>query len=92
MSTAGWQQYRLDEIALIQGGGTPKRVESSYFGGDIPWVTPTDLPNIGVVRELNGTKETITSTGLSNSSAKLIPAGSVLFSSRASVGKIAITP
>lgn len=91
MVTAEWKKYRLDEIALIQGGGTPKRAVASFFGGDIPWVTPTDLPGIGIVSELNGTKETITTAGLSSSSAKLIPAGSVLFSSRASVGKIAIT-
>jgi len=91
MSTNGWKKYRLDEIAAIQGGGTPNRSVASYFGGDIPWVTPTDLPKIGIVIELNLTKENITETGLSSSSAKIIPAGSILFSSRASIGKIAIT-
>jgi type I restriction enzyme, S subunit len=91
MSTTAWNTYRLDEIALIQGGGTPKRSEAAFFGGNITWVTPTDLPAIGIVRKLNGTKETITDLGLSKSSAKLIRPGSVLFSSRATIGKIAIT-
>lgn len=85
-----WKTCRLDEIAQIQGGGTPSRLEASYFGGTIPWVTPTDLPAIGQVTELNDSKESITDAGLANSSAKLIAPGSVLFSSRASIGKIAI--
>ena len=86
-----WKEFRLDEIALVQDGGTPRRSEVAYFGGSIPWVTPTDLPAIGLVTELNGTKETITDAGLANSSAKLIEPGSVLFSSRTRVGKIAVT-
>ncbi len=90
-SAQHWKQYRLDEIALIQGGGTPPRSEASYFGGNIPWVTPSDLPSIGLVTKLKKTKEGITESGLANSSAKLIEAGSILFSSRASIGKIAVT-
>ena len=86
----GWSDYRLDEIADIQGGGTPSRQVAEYFGGAIPWVTPTDLPAIGQVEILSDVRESITDAGLANSSAKLIPAGSVLFSSRASVGKIAV--
>jgi type I restriction enzyme S subunit len=89
--TSKWKKYRLDEIAFIQGGGTPRRSEAGYFGGSVPWVTPKDLPAIGLVTELSGTKETITEAGLANSSAKLIEPGSILFSSRASVGKIAVT-
>ncbi len=73
------------------GGGTPSRSDLSYFGGTIPWVTPTDLQRPGIISILSGTAERITKSGLANSSAKLIPAGSVLFSSRASIGKIAIT-
>ncbi len=91
MPTTDWRTYRLEEIAQIKGGGTPRRAETSFFGGDIPWVTPTDLSRIGVVHELDGTKETITASGLSKSSAKLIDPGSVLFSSRATIGKIAVT-
>src|SRR5262245_56210840 len=88
---AGWIEYRLGELADIQGGGTPSRKVDTYFGGDIHWVTPTELPPIGQIAILGDTRETITKAGLSNSSAKLIPCGAVLFSSRASVGKIALT-
>jgi type I restriction enzyme S subunit len=82
---------KLADIATIQGGGTPSRAEPSYFGGDLPWVTPTDLAPIGKIVALGDVAESLTGTGLQNSSAKLIPAGSVLFSSRASIGKIAVT-
>lgn len=86
-----WTTTKLSDIALIQGGGTPSRAEPSYFGGDLPWVTPTDLAPIGKIVVLGDVAESLTSAGLQNSSAKLIPAGSVLFSSRASIGKIAVT-
>ena len=86
-----WTTTKMADIATILGGGTPSRAEPSYFGGDLPWVTPTDLAPIGKIVELGHVAESLTSAGLQNSSAKLIPAGSVLFSSRASIGKIAVT-
>lgn len=86
-----WTTTKLADIATIQGGGTPSRAEPAYFGGDLPWVTPTDLAPIGKIVALGNVAESLTSPGLQNSSAKLIPAGSVLFSSRASIGKIAVT-
>lgn len=86
-----WTTTRLADIATILGGGTPSRSEPSYFGGHLPWVTPTDLAPIGKIVALGDVAESLTNTGLQNSSAKLIPAGSVLFSSRASIGKIAVT-
>ncbi|MBF0628003.1 MAG: restriction endonuclease subunit S [Magnetococcales bacterium] len=81
----------MDEIALIQGGGTPTRAEPAFFNGEIPWVTPTDLGPIGQISELGSVKESITELGLQKSSAKLIEPSSVLFSSRASIGKIAVS-
>ena len=86
-----WQNVRLEELAKIQGGGTPRRSEATYFGGSLPWVTPSDLPPAGKTSLLGEVAETLTKAGLENSSAKLINAGSVLFSSRASIGKIAVT-
>lgn len=88
---AGWNDVKLADIAIIQGGGTPSRTEAKYFGGELPWVTPTDLAPIGKIELLGEIAEALTKAGLQNSSAKLIPAGSVLFSSRASIGKIAVT-
>lgn len=81
----------LEDVAALVGGGTPSRAKSEYFGGNVPWVTPTDLPPIGTVRLLGSVSENLTEAGLKNSSAKLVPPGSVLFSSRASIGKIAVT-
>lgn len=86
-----WTTTKLADIATILGGGTPSRADPSYFGGDLPWVTPTDLAPIGKIVALDDVAESLTTAGLQNSSAKLIPAGSVLFSSRASIGKIAVT-
>ena len=80
----------LDDVAVLVGGGTPSRLKQEYFGGNVPWVTPTDLPPIGTVRLLETVAENITELGLKNSSATLVPPGTVLFSSRASIGKIAV--
>lgn len=80
----------LDDVTVLVGGGTPSRSKQEYFGGNVPWVTPTDLPPIGTVRLLGAVAENITELGLKNSSATLVPPGTVLFSSRASIGKIAV--
>src|SRR5437870_4612451 len=80
----------LSEAAELFGGGTPSRSRSEFFGGGIPWVTPSDLPPIGIVKELGATAETLTEKGLQESSARLLPSGTVLFSSRATIGKIAV--
>lgn len=88
---SGWTMMKLADIATIQGGGTPSRSEPSFFGGDVPWVTPSDLGPIGEVTMLGEVAEGLTYEGLRASSAKLLSPGSVLFSSRASIGKIAVT-
>ena len=80
----------LEDVAVLVGGGTPSRTKSEYFDGDVPWVTPSDLPAKGNVRPLGPVAETITRIGLRNSSATLLPPGTVLFSTRASIGKIAV--
>ena len=81
----------MDEVADIFGGGTPARNEAAYWGGDIPWVTPTDLPMPGEgIAEIADTSEHINRTGLESCAATLVPPGSVLFSSRATIGKLGI--
>lgn len=79
----------LGEICEIYGGGTPSREVKEYFGGGIPWLTPTEIPK-DRIGQVSSSKETLTKEGLSNSSAKLLPIGSVLMTSRASIGNIAI--
>jgi type I restriction enzyme S subunit len=86
-----WPMRSLEDIATVFGGGTPARASAAFWGGDIPWVTPTDLPmpDDGI-SAVSTTAECITSFGLANSSATLVPAGTVLFSSRATIGKVAV--
>ncbi len=71
------------------GGGTPSREIPEYFGGNIIWLTPTEVPKNKIVI-LNDSKEKITESGLRNCSAKIIPKDSVLLTSRASIGFVAI--
>lgn len=85
-----WPQKKLGDIATIVGGGTPKTSVKSYWGGDIVWLSPTDLPPIGCIIYVNDSSKKISQVGLKNSSAKLLPKGSVVYSSRASIGKIGI--
>ena len=87
----GWEAKSLDQLAILVGGGTPNRSNPEYFGTDIDWVTPSDLRPIGQVEVLGPVAEGLTKSGLANSSAKEIASGSILFSSRASIGKIAVT-
>jgi type I restriction enzyme, S subunit len=81
----------VSSVAALVGGGTPSRSNPAFFGGSIPWVTPSDLPPIGEVALLKTPPQTITEQGLTASSARLLPASAVLYSSRASIGKVAIT-
>lgn len=69
-----WDEQQLGEIADISSGGTPSRANSSYWGGDIPWVT-TSLIDFNTIYD---TDERITTAGLENSSAKLFSKGSLL--------------
>ncbi len=85
----GWTVTRIDEICELIGGGTPSRKNSKYFDGDIIWLTPTEIPKNTIVKIFDS-KEKITALGLKKSSAKIIPQNSVLLTSRASIGYIAI--
>ena len=73
----------------IIGGGTPKTSVADYWNGDISWITPADLGKNTSKWILKGAKS-ITQKGLDESSAKLMPEGSVVYSSRAPIGHIAI--
>lgn len=84
-----WAEYSVDEFAEIIGGGTPSTSDEKNFGGDIPWITPKDLSNRGF-RYIARGERNITEKGLKASNATLLPAGTVLLSSRAPVGYLAI--
>ena len=84
-----WKEYKISDIADVIGGGTPSTSNSSYWNGNIPWLTPRDLTGYTKVYISKGERN-ITVEGLRNSSARLLPKGTVLLTSRASIGYVAI--
>ena len=86
-----WQWLRLGDVGTIVGGGTPRSGEPSFWsdGQDIPWLTPADMRR-QPSRYISRGGRDITSEGLNRSSAQMLPAGSVLFSSRAPIGHVGI--
>ncbi len=77
-------------IFHVESGGTPKSSVEEYWDGDVPWVTLVDLPPTDLVSEIKSTQRTISQSGLAKSSARLIPENSVVVSTRATIGRIAI--
>lgn len=82
-----WSTYHLSDIAEVVGGGTPDTTVSSLWNGDIQWFTPTE---VGHQKYVSKSARTITQLGLQKSSAKKLPAGSILLSSRATIGECSI--
>jgi type I restriction enzyme S subunit len=82
----GWEWKSLGEVAKWGSGGTPKATRSDFYGGNIPWAVIGDL-NDGLVTE---TEKHITREALSESSAKLVPAGAILIAMYGSIGKLGI--
>lgn len=86
--TNDWEQRKLGEIAEIVGGGTPSTSNPTYWDGDIDWYAPAEMEG---QRYAVGSVRKITEQGLQNSSARVLPANrTVLFTSRAGIGKMAI--
>ena len=85
--THAWEQRELGELADIVGGGTPSTSNSEYWDGDIDWYAPAEIADQIYVAS---SERKITQQGYENSSAKMLPVGTVLFTSRAGIGKTAI--
>ncbi len=86
----GWDICKISDICETVGGGTPSTSRKEYYeNGTIPWVTPTDLTKAGSLILID-TEKHITKEGLMNSSAKMVPANSILMTSRASIGFFAL--
>ena len=84
---SGWVRKPLANLARIVSGGTPARDNPEFWeNGTIPWATPTDITN-GNSRILTKINDYITEAGLRGCSAKLLPAGSILMTSRATLGE-----
>jgi type I restriction enzyme S subunit len=84
-----WEWACIDDIGQTCSGGTPRTSELSYFDGDIPWITPADLTGYND-RYISKGRRNISEEGLRNSSARILPEGAILFSSRAPIGYVAI--
>ncbi|MFN3742616.1 MAG: restriction endonuclease subunit S, partial [Anaerolineales bacterium] len=84
-----WRELAIGDIAEIIGGGTPSTTDPTNFDGDIPWITPKDLSGYPF-RFISRGERNISEQGLKNSSARLLPAGAVLLTTRAPVGYVAI--
>ena len=82
-----WNVLTINDVATVIGGGTPSTVVSEYWNGNINWFTPTE---IGKNKYSYQSKRKITSLGLSNSSAQILPIGTILMSTRASIGDLSI--
>lgn len=86
-----WAWVRLNQLGSIIGGGTPKtEIKENWENGSIPWLTPADMKYIKGKYVSEGARN-ITPKGLSSSSAMLMSANSIVYSSRAPIGYIAIT-
>lgn len=81
-----WERKKLGEVAEVVGGGTPDTQEKRFWNGDINWFTPTEIKQKYVYES----KRKISRLGLTKSSTKLLPSGTLLLTSRATIGDIAI--
>lgn len=86
-----WIDCTLAELGTVVGGATPStKQEENYLNGTIPWITPKDLSTLSG-RFISRGERNITQRGLDSCSAQLMPKNSVLFSSRAPIGYVAIS-
>jgi type I restriction enzyme S subunit len=85
-----WEERTLDDVISVKGGTTPSTKEPEYWDGDIHWTSPRDLSNHNSVFIFD-TERKITKMGLSQIGSGLLPIGTVLLSSRAPIGYLAIT-
>lgn len=85
----GWRIAQLGHVAEVVGGSTPSRTRPEYWGGDIPWVVPSELTELAG-RYLQDSRESITADGLKFAGLRILPVGSVLLTTRATIGLAAI--
>ena len=88
-SNTKWPMVKIGDIFQIESGGTPSTDKPEFWDGDIAWATLVDIPKS--IAKISTTARKITKSGLDNSSAKILPKNTVLVSSRATIGRIAIT-
>jgi type I restriction enzyme S subunit len=85
-----WEKVRLEEICKIGGGTTPSTSRAEFWNGNIIWLSPVDLPEVGTISHVNNSARKITAEAIKCCSLEILPINSIVFSSRASIGKIGI--
>lgn len=85
----GWIEVPIGTVCKVVGGSTPRTTVANYWDGDIPWLTPDDLSRDHSQYVVGG-RRYLTETGYTSCSTQLLPAGSVLYTSRAPIGYVAI--
>jgi len=85
-----WEAVPIEALGDLVGGGTPSRANPANWGGGIPWVTPGEVTELDGRKYVRHTRERITEVGLASSAAKVVPAGSVLITTRATIGAVAV--
>lgn len=86
----GWRHANLNDLAEIVSGGTPPRGTRHYWGGTIPWATPTEVSD-SRIRNMQSTRESITGAGVAAARLRILPVGSILVTTRATIGAVART-
>jgi type I restriction enzyme, S subunit len=89
VTATAWPEVPLGEVATVVSGATPKTAREDYWNGDVCWATPKDLSELGA-KFIEDTPRKLTPEGLQACAAAVLPAGSVLLSSRAPIGLVAI--
>jgi type I restriction enzyme S subunit len=87
--SAEWEEVRLKKLGEIVTGGTPKTSNDQYWDGDTAWCTPTDITAVRG-KSISETERTLTKAGLENSSATVLPPGSLIVCTRATIGDCAV--
>ena len=84
-----WIKVKISELGQVVGGGTPSTKKEEYYNGDIAWITPKDLSDFKG-RYISKGERSITKEGMQSCSTQLLPKNTILFSSRAPIGYVAI--
>ena len=85
-----WDYVRLIDICTVLGGTTPSTKEPKYWDGDVIWLSPIDLPEVGSISYVTSSQRRITQLAVKENGLQILPIGSLVFSTRASIGKIGI--
>ncbi len=88
--TDDWADCTLLQLADIRSGGTPSTRQAEFWDGAIPWCTPTDITALAGAKNISETERSISEKGQKASSAEMLPVGTVVMTSRATIGECAI--